>query len=273
MICGLATFLSAGGPLAAFQLETTDDPECAEAPGVNCPHRGAPLSWRVFPVPYSINSDASGLSFSTARDAISAAFSTWQGDSGGAITFAFAGQSHSGSDGQDGQNTISWQALGEGAADTFGQSIITFAGSDGEIFDVDIELNTTFPLAVLPPGENNPSDPRADLQAVATHEIGHLGGLAHENTLGPEVVMFFEDTTGNTTHRTLTADDQAGIQAIYSGGGMGGGGGGGGGGDGGGCAIDPNAHRQGLMPAGALLGILIAREIRRARKRRGAPQP
>jgi hypothetical protein len=80
--------------------------------------------------------------------------------------------------------------------------------------------------------------------------------------------MFFEDTSGNTTHRTLTADDQAGILAIYSGGVMGGGGGGGGDGDGGGCAVDPNAHPQGLMPAAALFGVLIAREIRRAKKRR-----
>jgi hypothetical protein len=258
--------LATAGPLAAFQFETTDDPECDEAPGVNCPHRGIPLSWRVFPVPFFINSDASGLPFSTARDAISAAFSTWQGASGGAITYAFAGQSHSGSDGQDGQNTISWQRLEAGTADTFGQSIITFSGNDGEIFDVDIELNTTFPLAVLPAGENNPSDPRADLQAVTTHEVGHLSGLAHENTLGPQVVMFFEDTSGNTTHRTLTSDDRDGILAIYVGGGMGGGGGGGGD-DGGGCAVDPSASTQELMPAAVLLGALVAREMVRRRRR------
>jgi hypothetical protein len=273
MIWGLAACFSAAGPLAAFQLETTDDPDCAEAPGVNCPHRGRPLSWRAFPVPFFINSDASGLSFSTARDAISAAFSTWQGASGGAITFAFAGQSHSGSDGQDGQNTISWQMLAAGTDDTFGQSILTFSGGDGEIFDVDIELNTAFPLAVLPAGQNDPSDPRADLQAVATHEAGHFSGLAHENMLGPEVVMFFEDTSGNTTHRTLTADDQDGILAIYAGGAMGGGGGGGG--DGGGCTVDPNASTQELMPAAALLAALVAREMgrRRRRLRERASQP
>ena len=108
-VAGFVLFicLLAAGPLGAFQRETTDDPGCPEAPGVNCPHRGTPLAWMTFPVAYVINSDGSGLPFSTARDAISAAFSSWQGASGNGITYQFAGQSHSGSDGQDGQNTIS----------------------------------------------------------------------------------------------------------------------------------------------------------------------
>ncbi len=184
----------------------------------------------AFPVAYVINSDGSGLPFSTARDAISAAFSSWQGASGNGITYQFAGQSHSGSDGQDGQNTISWLPISAGTRRIrSGKPSSPSTADSGEIFDADVELNTATPLRVLPAGEDNPSDPNGDLQAVATHEAGHLSGLAHENTLGPQVVMFFEDTTGNTTHRNLTPDDQAGIQAIYSGGSDSGGGGGGGG--------------------------------------------
>ncbi|MGH7898102.1 MAG: matrixin family metalloprotease, partial [Candidatus Binatia bacterium] len=213
-------------PARAFQRETTDDPDCVEDVGVNCPHLGVPFFWPTseFPVPYVVNSDFSGVSFGAVRGAVDRAFATWQNASSGGITFAFAGQSHGGSDGQDGQNTISWQDLSS-SSDTFGQSIITFESSTGEIVDVDVELNGNFPFAVLPP-EDNPFDPRVDIQAVVTHEVGHFLGLAHENRMGPQVVMFFSDTSGNTSHRTLTADDRNGVRSIYVEGGSGGGGGG-----------------------------------------------
>jgi matrixin len=266
-----AASLAVVPPLRAFQHETTNDPNCDEGPGVDCPHLGTPLSWSVFPVRFFVNADASGLSFDSARDAISAAFSTWQSASGDGIVFEFGGPSQRGSNGDDGCNVVSWQKLGQGAVDTFAQSIITFDKNSGQIFDVDVELNSDDPFAVLQAGEDNPFDERVDLQAVSTHEVGHLVGLDHENRFGPQVVMYFSDTSGNTTHRTLTSDDRSGVLAIYPEPAILGDGtttanctsGGGGGGGGGGCALSPSRRPTDLWPVAAVLASLAARQWRR----------
>jgi matrixin len=265
-----AASLAVVPPLRAFQHETTNDPNCDEGPGVDCPHLGTPLSWSVFPVRFFVNADASGLSFDSARDAISAAFSTWQSASGDGIVFEFGGPSQRGSNGDDGCNVVSWQKLGQGAVDTFAQSIITFDKNSGQIFDVDVELNSDDPFAVLQAGEDNPFDERVDLQAVSTHEVGHLVGLDHENRFGPQVVMYFSDTSGNTTHRTLTSDDRSGVLAIYPEPAILGDGtttanctSGGGGGGGGGCALSPSRRPTDLWPVAAVLASLAARQWRR----------
>jgi hypothetical protein len=270
----LALLVALGAsPLYGFQLETTDDPDCDEAPGVNCPHKGTPLKWTFSPVTYFVNADQSGLSFGDARDAVNAAFATWQNASGDNIQYAFGGRTHSNADGNDGQNTVTFVHLGSKSADTFGQSTITFSSKTGEIFDVDIELNADEPFAILPAGEVDPLDPAVDVQAVVTHESGHFSGLAHENTLGPRVVMFFSDISGNTTHRTLTADDVNGIRTVYpdplpgtpDGDSSGGGGGGGGGG---GCRLDTTASPLTAWPT--ILAVAILALVRRKRLNRSA---
>ena len=264
----VAAWLGAAASVDAFQKETTDDPDCTEGPGINCAHRGTPLFWNVFPVRFFINSDESGLAFSTVGDAVSRAFSTWQGASNGGIVFELGGQSHKTSDGQDGCNTILWQSLGKNSVDTFAQSILTYDRDAGEIFDVDIEMNSDFQFAVLPAGESDPFDPRPDLQGVSTHEAGHLLGLAHENRFGPAVVMFFSDTSGDTVHRSLTSDDQSGVLSIYPSRAVTGVGtntdclgasGGGGGGHGGGCALSASRSATELWPVGLVLAWLARR--------------
>jgi hypothetical protein len=64
-----------------------------------------------------------------------------------------------------------------------------------------------------------------DLQSNVTHEVGHFIGLAHPCDLGNadcgqtspyrSLVMFPSAIAGDTSKRVLTADDRAGVCAIY----------------------------------------------------------
>ena len=261
----LAGWLVAGGTATAFQRETTNDPACPEAPGVNCPHLGTPLQWRRFPVGFFVDPEFAGIPFGTVIEIAESSFATWESASEEGITFRLEGTAAvSGPDGEDGRNVVFFRPFPTGQQ-TFAQSILTFDSETGEIFDVDVELNSNFQFAVLPSGQNDPSDSRVDLRAVLTHEVGHLLGLDHENRFGPAVVMYFSDTSGNASHRNLTSDDRAGVRAIYpvpAGESPDGGGGGGGG-----CEVAerPSADRALLFAIVAGLGWAATH---RGRKRR-----
>lgn len=240
-----------------FQRETTDDPDCTERIGVNCPHLGIPLFWEgsSMPIPYLVNADGSGNSFADVAGAVEASFDGWQRAASGEIRFQLSGSTSETVSGQDEQNTVTWTDLED---DVLGQVSIFFQSSSGRIFEADIELNDDFPWAVLPAGEVDPSDPRADIQATVTHEAGHFLGLDHENTKGTDVVMFFGGDTGDTTQRTLAGDDIEGVRAIYRGSG----------GGGGGCAIRSGSQREAAWPAALVIGLFGLRNIRLVANRR-----
>ena len=80
-------------------------------------------------------------------------------------------------------------------------------------------------------GTGTPAADQFDWWSVATHEMGHCLGLAHEDSINPPPVMRSALPMG-TVRRQLTPDDVAGRNSIYgtsqasaSGGGGGGGGG------------------------------------------------
>jgi hypothetical protein len=240
----------------AFQRETTDDPLCTEDVNVNCPHNGTPLEWRDFPVSFFIDPDGSGVDDETVIDAARAAFGSWQSASRNGITFRFGGTASGSSNGDDDRNLIHFRSF-TGGRDVFAQSVLTYDVETGDLLDVDVELNSSFDFDALDGPHSDPTGP-VDLQAVLTHEAGHLLGLDHENRFGEAVVMFFSDRPGNITHRNLSNDDRSGVRAIYpaSSGDSGDGGGGGG------CAAAQTSADDRWAVVALLAGLLFATRYR-----------
>jgi hypothetical protein len=90
----------------------------------------------------------------------------------------------------------------------------------GEIFDVDIEINENRgPYGVCPAEPNRCTDRRTvDLQNVLTHEVGHYFGLGHppaSQAGATQTTMYGDSQPGETSKRSLDADDVAGLCAMY----------------------------------------------------------
>lgn len=83
----------------------------------------------------------------------------------------------------------------------------------GEIYDSDIEINETRGTYGICP-EDGCTDGRIDLPNVLTHELGHYFGIAHTPD-DPFATMYASAPPGETTKRTLTADDSTAICTMY----------------------------------------------------------
>jgi MYXO-CTERM domain-containing protein len=144
----------------------------------------------------------------------------------------------------DGKNSIIFQTTGW---DEYPDALAftkVWKEPSGKIVDADIEINASpnapNPLANLDPGVAPPQHGqfRVDLQALMTHEFGHFLGLAHTclSGIGGDIgdnpppgtpscsdaspqalaaVMYPIIDYESITKRVLTADDAAGVCAIY----------------------------------------------------------
>ncbi len=80
---------------------------------------------------------------------------------------------------------------------------------DGTILDADIVFNGELRFTTDPGQQAN----RFDVQAVATHEIGHFIGFDHSG--GTFSTMFSSIPSGSTYCRSLERDDEAGAAVLY----------------------------------------------------------
>jgi MYXO-CTERM domain-containing protein len=212
-----------------------------------CWMQGVPLGWPAgIAIPYSLGSAASQqVTLADATRVADAAFNTWNtaacpsgSDAGGAdAAFALNVQAYDngpvdatvvamdcglvqcGPTVHDKNHLIVFRDNDWAHNDinnTLALTTVTYGVDTGTIFDADIEINsstTSTPPHLLTTTEPPPPDlPQNtyDLQAILTHEAGHFLGLAHATETTS--IMYAYYTPGSLT---LTADDLAGICAIY----------------------------------------------------------
>ena len=208
---------------SAYCRTTTDGlREGCTLTATQCCTQGKPLYWKNACVGYSLQQSASKqVTLQQATDAMAKAFAQWTSApcSGGKVSMdvkdlgpVTCDQVQYNSD-QGNQHVIVFRDHGWDHSDpnnTLALTTLTFDPNNGEIYDADMEINTSDQTLTV----NDPI-PRDgfDFLSVVTHESGHFLGLAH--TGEPTATMYPKYKPGSTTLRVLHADDVAGICAAY----------------------------------------------------------
>lgn len=177
----------------------------------------APVRW------FATDRGVSQVSASEFQNAVGRAFATWEAVPTASIAFQFAGFTATEPFEDDDVSVVGFvhEPDMERVLGATGYVIDAFTG---EIIESDIFFNSVFAWSVSAAGESN----AYDLQSVATHEIGHLLGLAHSalgetelrpggrRVLASGAVMFpISFGRGNIADRILQPDDVAGVSDLY----------------------------------------------------------
>ncbi len=101
----------------------------------------------------------------------------------------------------------------DGKSPTIALTTVTFDPATGEIYDVDMEINSADHAIVIKRDGDPVDGDTFDLQAVLTHEVGHFLGLAH--TPNKAAVLYKSDEGNDVRKRALAQADIAGICAVY----------------------------------------------------------
>jgi hypothetical protein len=184
---------------------------------------GLPIAWPTDCVSYTLQEDASkSASLATAEAIFAEAFQTWTtaACAGGGTphiaikymgTVPCAAQEYSQDEEIGNANIIMFRDdkwLHEGAGSTLALTTVTYNTKSGEIYDVDMEINSASNMITT--GDDKV---QFDLLSIATHEVGHFLGLAHSSD--PTATMNAMYMPGSTDLRNLSDDDRAGICAVY----------------------------------------------------------
>lgn len=199
-----------------------EDPDCYVS-SESCLEGGVPLYWDRACLSFSVSAEGSplrGISYEEAAATIDEAMRSWTAiecPEGGkpalAVDLYPAVTCESLQFNTGGPNANAWlfrddlwPYTGAGSpAQTLALTTVTFNARTGEILDADVEINSA--ENKLTTGDNS------DLLAIATHEAGHVLGLAHSNSSGSTMWAFYAAPHGSAAE--LSPDDAAGICDAY----------------------------------------------------------
>lgn len=142
-------------------------------------------------------------------DVLQRAFASWEEVTTSTIRFAFQGtRGTRDRNARDGVNLVTL-----GASENLGTGVLaaTFLSSDaaGTLVDVDIVFGKSVAF-----GTSAAGDPGGyDLEAIATHEVGHLLGLEHSGLSRATMVPFTD--RGDVHQRTPHDDDRIAASVLY----------------------------------------------------------